>query len=156
MYPTKNFDEEPEDADEWIKLIATYITEENIVIPNKTPNVSIDYRSSKVILGAINAKFSNEQFSFMLDTFQKIDEKKDIKNKLTYVLLSDEFNEVERNEIKIEVKETGGISEFDKDHNVIHCVFDDPLTTFKFLKKQELSDFKKNLESIVMPHKTTK
>ena len=130
-----NFPDDPmSEPNEWRNSIKRIISEDI--------QFGVDMRSTKILMCALNSQMNEIEFS-------KIINDNNLEDKFTYALICD-FEESERKNIQNSITKNNGIfkSEVnitnDPEDNVLHCVFIDPVSCFKYIKSYYI-DKSKNL-----------
>ena len=117
---------------EWKNSINKIIIEDKIL--------DVDMRTTKILMCALNSQMNEIEFTEIIN-------KNNLNNKFTYAVICD-FKLHEQEHIQDNIKSYNGIfksevnSENDPEDNIINCVFNDPITTFKFIKSFFLSKMK--------------
>ena len=130
-----NFPDDPmSEPSEWRNSIKKVISEDI--------QFGVDMRSTKVLMCAINSQMNEIEFSKLIND-------NNLEDKFTYALICD-FEESERKNLQNSIIKNKGIfkSEVnitnDPEDNVLHCVFADPVSCFKYIKSYYI-DKAKNL-----------
>ena len=111
-----------------------------IIIEDK--NFDVDMRTTKILMCALNSQMNEMEFTDIIN-------RNNLKDKFTYALICD-FKIDEQENIQDNIRNYNGIfksevnSKNDPEDNLINCVFNDPITTFKFIKSFYLGRMKEN------------
>ena len=119
-FPEDYFCEEKD----WLESIEKIACEKN--------NLEIDFRSTKILMCAINGKMNDSDFKAKILQYK-------LENKYTYTIICD-FKVSDQEILQNHILKYKGIYKAyvylgnNNDNNEIHCVFDDPITAYKFTK----------------------